>query len=235
MKKRNFYRNFRLVMVSLVIMILFSSCNVLYIPSSHNSPMLSNKNEFQVSALVGTGINLQTAYAVTDHVGIMLNGYFYSSEKELKIEGNSTKKMKELWVSYEFGAGYYTKVFDVFTFEIFAGGGTGQVPADFRYVDYNYDGTQTSTMSTLFIQPALGFRSKLIDLSGVSRFSAIAMNNQMRYFFEPGLVAKLGYKNLRLMGNFGISIHMNNLEDATWDYLPFNVGLGLQYNIGRKY
>ena len=236
MKRRNNYLYFRnLITLPVIIVLLLTSCKILYIPTTHNSPMLSNKNEFQVSALVGTGVNLQSAYAVTDHVGLMLNGFFLSSNKEMDLGSDSTKKINELWLNFEAGAGYFTKGLDVFTFEIYAGGGTGRVPADFRNMNYTYDGTQTAPMSKLFIQPAIGFRSKFIDVSGVSRFSAITMNNQMLYFFEPGIVAKLGYKNFRVMGNMGISTHLNNLENVTWDYMPFNVGIGLQYNIGRKY
>ena len=236
MKRRNNYLYFRhFITLPVIIVLLLTSCKILYIPTTHNSPMLSNKNEFQVSALVGTGVNLQSAYAVTDHVGLMLNGFFLSSNKEMDLGSDSTKKINELWLNFEAGAGYFTKVLDVFTFEIYAGGGTGRVPGDFRNVNYTYDGTQTAPMSKLFIQPAIGFRSKIVDISGVSRFSAITMNNQTRYFFEPGVVAKLGYKNFRFIGSVGLSKPMNELENATWDYLLFNMGVGLQYNFGRKY
>lgn len=236
MKRGNNYLYlWQFITLPIIIVLLFTSCKILYIPTTHNSPMLSNKDEFQVSALVGTGVNLQSAYAVTDHVGLMLNGFFLSSNKEIDLGSDSTKKINELWLTFEAGAGYFTKVLDVFTFEIYAGGGTGRVPGDFRNVNYTYDGTQTAPMSKLFIQPAIGFRSKIVDISGVTRFSAITMNNQMWYFFEPGVVAKLGYKNFRFIGSVGLSKPMEKLVESTWDYMPVSMGLGLQYNIGRKY
>ncbi len=59
------------------IIILFHACAPAYVPDVINTPLLSNKDELQVSLNTGiSGFDPQIAYAVTDHIGVMLNGSF---------------------------------------------------------------------------------------------------------------------------------------------------------------
>jgi hypothetical protein len=214
---------------------IFSSCKTAYYPTTINSPMLSNKGEFQATGIIGTGnFELQTAYAVTDNIGIMLNGSYFSSQRELTIE-DEIVEISEKHNLIEAGVGYVNHLGEMAKFEVFAGGGVGKVPADFRGASYVYDGSQTAQMSKFFIQPSVGIGSSFVDFSGGVRISGVSINNEFLLFAEPGLSVKLGYKNVRFVASMGLSLPFVEMEDRTWDNNMVIVGLGMQLNLGREY
>lgn len=205
---------------------VFYSCNPVYFPNSINSPMLRNKKEIQANMMVGTGgFELQSAYAVTDDLGLMLNGSYIASTK------NDT--IKEVRSLGELGLGYSKRFGEMGQFEIFGGAGLGKVPADFRGT--NYDGTQKANLTRFFIQPAIGLSSKIVDFSFASRFVAVNAGGETNTFIEPGFIVKLGYKNVKLVGTLGVSIPTKDATERKWDHNPFMIGIGLHLNFNRKY
>jgi phosphoserine phosphatase len=63
--------------VLFLILALLNSCATAYIPNTVNTPLLTNRKEFQAAIYAGTsGFDPQLTYAVSDHIGIMLNGSF---------------------------------------------------------------------------------------------------------------------------------------------------------------
>lgn len=233
--KRKFYKiNFKLALATLAVLWL-SSCKTAYYPTTHNSPMLNNKGEFQISGILGTGnLELQTAYAITNNIGIMVNGSYFNEDREIKIDD----EVSEITLTHnliEAGMGYFTKFGGLGKFEVFAGGGVGNVPANYREITYVFDGTQTDKMTKFFVQPSVGIGSDFLDFSGGVRISGITMNKQLVVFAEPELSIKLGYKNVRFVASMGLSLPVNNIDNLTWNYNPLIIGLGIQINLGRKY
>jgi len=55
---------------------LLSSCAPMYVPNVRNAPLFNGKGEFQAAAFIGTGIDLQGALALSDHIGITGNYSF---------------------------------------------------------------------------------------------------------------------------------------------------------------
>lgn len=238
--KRIFFRiNLKLAVLSLM-GIWLSSCKTVYYPTTNNSPMLNNKGEFQASGIIGTGnFELQTAYAITDNIGVMLNGSYFNGTREIEIN-NEKSEIKEIHNLIEAGAGYFNTFGRLGKLEIFAGGGVGKVPANFRGIDHFYDGTQTSRMTKLFIQPSVGLGTDFVDFSGGIRISTVNISRAMRLFAEPELTVKLGYKSVRLVASIGLALPMNNIntwsdELLSWDFNPVIIGFGVQLNLGRKY
>jgi hypothetical protein len=84
--------------------------------------MLSNKGEFQVGGIMGAGnFELHSAYAITNNIGIMLNGSYFSETEEIELNG----ELKEITKTHnlaEFGAGYFTTLGGMGKFEVFGGG-----------------------------------------------------------------------------------------------------------------
>ncbi|MDD4384020.1 MAG: hypothetical protein PHD06_02445 [Bacteroidales bacterium] len=234
MKRKYNSINFKLTLYFLALLWL-SSCKTAYYPTTHNSPMLNNKGEFQISGILGTGnLELQTAYAITNNIGIMVNGSYFNEDREIKIDDEVT----EITLTHnliEAGVGYFTKLGGLGKFEVFAGGGVGSVPANFREITYVFDGTQTDKMTKFFVQPSVGIGSDFLDFSGGVRISGITMNKQLVVFAEPELSIKLGYKNVRFVASMGLSLPLNNTDNLTWNYNPLIIGLGIQINLGRKY
>lgn len=218
-----------------LIPLTISSCNVLYHPTTHNSPLLRNQGELQVTGMLASNnLELHTAYGITNHLGVMLNASYLNRTREVQ-RGEELVKFNESWGLLEGGLGYYTRVAQIVAFEVYGGAGFGTVPGDLRGVNYVYDGSQITDIKKLFIQPAIGVGSRLIDASLVGRFSAIQINNETEIFTEPGVVIKVGYNRFRFVASTGISLPLiNKISDLSWENDMVMFGIGLQYTIGRK-
>jgi len=211
--------------VFLLLWIAFTSCHVLYVPNSFNSPLLRNRGDGQVNLAAGAaGYEVQVAYAITDKIGVMANGQSLESTKKDTITEHRTL--------CELGFGYTEKYSDNGIFEIYGGGGIGNVPADFK--DSYYDGTQTTQIKRFFVQPGIGFFNDWLDLSVVSRFSAANIGNETNLFFEPGVSFKMGYKRIRFCSSVGLSFPFKPSRDRNWDYNPVIFSVGIHLNFGKR-
>lgn len=128
----------------------FCSCSSVYVPNVPNTPMLSSRGEFSGGAHVslrGNG-NFNGAYAVSNHIGLLLGGSYMNSERKRKDFDHKL---------IETGAGYFT------TFgknkdrilEIYAGFGSGSSNRTYRtYENDNLVRTelQETEFSKTFLQ-----------------------------------------------------------------------------------
>jgi len=207
-----------------IIILFFSSCAPVYIPNTSNTPLLTNKKEVQASIHAGTsGFDPQFAYAVTDHMGIMLNGSFLNSTSD---STDSYHKHKFV----EAGAGYYSHFGTRGKFETFAGAGFGKIDALYWLSDSNVSFTR------YFIQPSVGITTKVVD-AGLSTRIVIVNYNQIStsvpgVFFEPIFTLKAGYDHIKAVGKIGFSFPMNS-EKTNFDNQPFILSLGIQANFGK--
>jgi hypothetical protein len=93
-------RSLRLVMV-MALGLAAGSCSSVYMPNVPNTPMLSAKGELSAGGHITLKGNasFNTAYAVGEHVGVMLNGSLMNSERTKK---DFSHKLLEA------GGGYFT-------------------------------------------------------------------------------------------------------------------------------
>ena len=147
----------------LVISGALSGCaTVYYAPNSHNVPLFQAKGEWRAAAAFNgegsffgsntNGGDFQAAYAITDKVGLMANGYVASKADEETGEGGRGRL-------FEGGVGYYGPVSERFVFETYAGAGGGTL----SYVDRSGAGRASVNASRIFLQPSIGFTSKWFD------------------------------------------------------------------------
>ncbi len=210
---------------------LFASCHVLYIPTSHNIPLLSNKGEGQITLATTTGgFGGLTAFGVTDNIGVMANGFYLPGEEEVVVNNDTTKYNYDIWLT-ELGLGYYKQLADRGVFEIYAGGGIGKVPNDFENTVFT---GEKVPMNKFFIQPSIGLKSKVVYSGAAIRLSMVNMNKQTDYLIEPGVVFRLGYQNIKFYSNLGLSLKANRDKQISWDHIPFMIGLGLEFNFGKE-
>ena len=87
-----------------IIVLSFSSCKIMYIPNTQNVPMLEEKGDIKVE--LGTK-DLQVAYGVTDHLGIMVNGYYNKNDWSV-TSGEYDNQYLSKRTLVEGGLGYYT-------------------------------------------------------------------------------------------------------------------------------
>lgn len=208
---------------------IFASCSPAYVPNVVNTPLLSNKKEIQASLYSGvSGFDLQSAYALTDHIGIMANGSFINNRND-SLENFRKHNFGEL------GVGYFSKIGNNGRFEVFSGYGTGKVQAEFENNLWQSDAY--ANYSRIFIQPSVGAATDYFDGAFSPRFVMVKIqqNNEhfTEYFAEPTLTGKVGYKYVKAVLQFGISIPMTEYPD--FNYNPFLLSLGIQAYLNRVF
>lgn len=212
----------------LACVLVLQACKIAYVPNTFNSPLLRNRGDAQFNVWSGTsGLEAQAAVAVTDNLGLMVNGQLLRS----KSTENDVEVIKK-WTLVEGAVGYTERFSDMGIFEIYAGGGVGKVPAHFR--DISWDGPPEITFNRFFIQPALGLVNNFIDFSVVNRISLVDIGPQKNWFFEPGVVAKIGYKRLRLVGSFGFSYPLRDYDIRYWDNQLLIISVGIHLKFGKR-
>ncbi len=203
------------------------SCGASYAPNAVNSPLLSKKGDAQVAVHTGTsGINPQAAYAITNHLGIMTNGSF-------KKYNNSDKN----YTNYgELGLGYYTTFSEKGRIEAYAGYGIG----NYKYINsFHHSVTiHSGSFSKFFIQPSIGYVSKIFEGSFATRFAYINVDDisgkDSSMLINPVITAKVGYKFIKVVFQSGLSFGLDDINDYI-NNQPFMFTVGLQLNINQLF
>jgi hypothetical protein len=254
---KHFYERY----LSLIIVIVSAtSCyHVYYAPNTVNAPLLSEKGEVRVNGLYSGGGDsdfdggeLQAATAITNHVGIMMNGMFAGRTEHVEDWfGGSGSHLESGKGSYgEIGGGLFT-AFDPkkkCIGEIYAGVGTGSINNT-----YQNNWNSKVGITKIFLQPTVGFKSKYFEASLVPKISflhwkvknenisntagAFEFDDLMKIRqnpnlvqFEPALFIRGGGENLKLQGSLSFSSSHNG-------YYPIetlNGSVGVSINIKPK-
>jgi|GEM_PF-3431926 len=155
------------------------SCATIYHPGVQNIPLLKEKGEVKLSATVN---DYQGAYAVTNHIGIMVNAR-QMSQRPFQgfhlIPDRVDNKMLEI------GAGYFAQGEKNWTSEIYAGAGvsvSGLIHAEQRISTYRFPGDTSrlpeydsyfydvqTRAARYFLQSSVGFASKYVDVAFSTR------------------------------------------------------------------
>ncbi|MEP6681893.1 MAG: hypothetical protein ABJA35_01485, partial [Parafilimonas sp.] len=172
--------NYILIVISPVIFTTCTSCvHYYYAPNSNNVPLFKEKNEVRVSAQYvetggdvdlesADGIEIQTAYAVSNNAAVQLN-FLSAGKTDEDGSGSGT---------YIEAAGGYFKTFGrkkKFVFETYAGAGFGSVKNHFIY---NGNGDAKTSIAKGFIQPSLGFASRYFCAAFSSKFSLVTLGSK---------------------------------------------------------
>ena len=106
--------SFYIIMLFSLIGIL-SSCSPEYIPNMVNTPVFSNKGEFQATVATGTSnFDAQLGYAITDNIAVIANGSYADQTNDTTDEFH-----KHLII--EGGLGYYRQISSSARIEVFGG------------------------------------------------------------------------------------------------------------------
>ena len=201
--------------------------------------MLSNKGEVQIALnRASSGFDPQAAVAVSDHIGIMANGSFKSTDSDTTDDFHKHN-------FGEIGVGYYTKFQRLGRFEVFGGYGFGKVNVK---TTWNVLGNTNSNIADVvyhrvFIQPSFGVTTNFFDMSFTPRIVLVHMKPAQyiyktitRPFIEPVVTIKLGYKYFFFTSQFGVSLPMFNQSDQEWfEWTPVILSVGIQFKFGKIY
>ena len=238
------------VLFFIIVALALSSCNVAYIPNKHNVPLLEEKGDASVSI---STTNLQGAYAFSDHVAVITNLYFRENNWDDIPDTNNTitSDYHSNRFLAEAGLGYFKQLGNEGVFEIYGGGGIGNL--GFEQIEYNssLDRTYQATISKAFIQPDIGFQTEYFDLVFSTRFSYLGFHNvdtsnynlrsleqdklynldkQAFFFLEPALTLKFGYK---FINAYTQAIVATKLNPQRLNYRNFGVNMGIELDLGE--
>lgn len=236
----------RIFIILISVVLVFYSCTPpLYIPNTTNNPSLTKKGEIESSFTIGTnGYDIQTAGAITDNIGIMLNGSY----------GNNTSDSSNSFNKHTFGelgVGYSTVISDSNAtlktiLSVFTGWGIGKSSGEYNYtIGTNQQSNIASgKYQRAFVQPSIGISNKSFDFFFSTRFSYVNMsdlktndtgnNSKLRnnnIFYEPTLTIKGGSENIKFMGQAGISVNRISNNDVIFRQRPIIITLGLAFDL----
>ncbi|TDE13877.1 hypothetical protein [Dyadobacter psychrotolerans] len=207
------------------------SCRTVYAPNALNVPLFQEKGELK--ATIATN-NLQVATAVTEHIGIMVNGYlnaYTSDDKDFKNNGKGA----------EIGIGYFGHSANRITYETYAGAGLYNV----KMKESNKAKTFDSDAVKYFVQPAVGWVTQYFEIAASPRLSVIKysapditgytvqeqasnylniVDQKAHAFLEPTLIVRGGYRFVKLQAQYGHSFKLSK-NDINYDDGVGSIGL----------
>jgi hypothetical protein len=217
----------------------FSSCRTVYAPNAVNAPLLQEKGELK--ATLSTN-NLQVATAVSDHVGLMVNGYlndYKSDDRSFKNNGKGA----------ELGIGYFAHNDQRITYEAYGGVGFYNV----RIRESNDTKTFDADAMKYFVQPSVGWVNPFFEVAVSPRLSVVKYNSpeltgytsqervsnffdivdqKAHAFFEPTVTLRGGYKFVKLQVQVGHSFKLTKNDINRNDGIG---SIGLIFDIGKWY
>lgn len=227
-----------------------------YAPGSNNVPLFKEKNEMRIQAKYSTvgldaislesigGFELQTAYAVGQHVGVQLN-YFYAGDSDPEYGSGNGNYI-------EAAAGYFKLLKNNdWIFESYGGIGRGAVNSVYKTA-YIQESAKTS-FTKFFVQPSFGFSSTYFSAAFSSKFSLVnfgvhssslsQQHNPDDYgyiesfkhgksylWWEPGVLIRAGFKEMQLCMQATYSMHGND----AWPFCNLNYSIGLIFPFNTR-
>ena len=221
-------------------LLAMSACAPVYIPNLRNSPMFTKGGEFQASVQIGNGLEVQSAFAITDHFGAIAD-FSYINQNGFDADHPDDYHRHKL---FEGGLGYFLNHDDSF-FEVFAGYGQGQGSS---YDQYDFFGPQsaiaTGRYNKYFLQPAFGINKDEMNFAFVPRISMVDFyefstelsssraEEQPKFFFEPAVVGRANFAHNRLFCIFQLGVSLGMSQDIYFERRALQASLGLGLRIG---
>ena len=221
-----------------------------YAPNTQNVTLFQEKGDAKLSAGLSRGeevskaLELQSAYAITNHIGIMANFYRYKRVNRADL--------------FELGAGYFLPLTKNVVFESYGGISYAQFTSrissieplgnnEFLTKNYYY----SRDFTRYFIQPAIGFKSKLIEIAFSTRLAALnyrrlkisedsyqnssSLSSQMlpssHFLIEPALTIRFGWNHIKLQAQLGRSFHL--LGDS-FPMEVWNANIGAYFSLSKR-
>jgi hypothetical protein len=217
-----------LLVVTTGLIAAVSACSpVYYVPNSHNVPILQSRGDGSIAARASTlGVEVQGAYAISDHIGLMVNGAGGHQVNESQQNPGSGDQ-----VFLEAGVVNFHS-FGRFVWENYALLGVGHVKNDLEWTVRDSPGT-TGKIEADFVrfgvQPSLAWRSRHFDAIASLRLSGLKHSNvsgnlvfdhtnQVSYLdsignqflLEPALTIRAGRDPLKLSLQMGTSRNLTH-------------------------
>jgi hypothetical protein len=248
--------------------LLLCSCSPrIYFPDRANVPFLSEAGETkltaaakvqnQVSGKVALSPSLDFAVSPVKGLGLMVsfrNTNRYANDEDWWSNNSNTQdSIHYSGNRVEFGAGYYMPFGRYGQFEIYGGGGFGNIARDnLKAVDGNF----RSNYNRFFIQPAVGAKIRdIIEVGGGMRFtyqhfndftatdpdieerlsgSGVRIANSSFMFWEPFIHFAVGGPWVKFNMQTGLGLNMST-STQLYNPSPFYLSLGVTFDVAPRF
>jgi len=165
--------------------VFFTSCShIYYAPNTAHIPLLAEKNEVRINGLITSGSfesftagELQLAVAPSKHLGLMMN--IFSGGKTEDTGDNITESGNGTY--FEIAPGYFTASSNKkWIAEAYGGLGTGGINNDYGSFYHSKVG-----FTKLFMQPAVGFKSKYFEVALSPKLSFVSWKVKQENIGSP--------------------------------------------------
>jgi hypothetical protein len=239
--------SFSQILLGILVLLLSSCSTALYTPNAPILPQLANQGHTKLSAIYSPyGGDLNTAYGLTNNIGLMLNGGLHNHERTttniFTTPQQTVRKHNERMI--EAGLGYY-KALDArgrWRFDLYGGGGVGRMsertPSNpSLQVDGDY--------SKFFLLSGIGINSNLVDFSlgcrlsylqtGLVKSTDLALSNKKfsGLCYEPTTMLSIGWKQIKGFAQLSMLIPDGSADIALFDldvFLTGRIGLAISLN-----
>ncbi len=236
---------FQFLLFGTLIGAMYSCQQPLYIPNTHNTPVLTKQGDLDINFTTGSnGWDLQAAGAVTNEIGVMLN-----TSVADRTNDSSRNYNKHSFI--ELGVGYtallnkktYEEGQKQYIFSVFGGAGFGS--ASGLYEINGITNVNNGKYFRPFIQPAVGMAGDHFDMFFSMRacraqFSEIVVNgfpveftNSNRdnnTYLEPVLTMRMGGPLVKFVWQMGASVGHYPPGTAAFRNRPVIFIIGLNFN-----
>ncbi len=233
----------------LLIVFIFSGCQLMYVPNAQNVPQFEEKGE--VKAHLGYR-NFQLGYSYGENLGIVANGYYRKNEPSIQIGGAEAKLISKNTL-IEVGSGYFDRFGEKNegTMSVYGGLGTGKGEYSEKILDQNNNIDEfrqyTNGFTSAFLQGALGKASENVEVAFSTRFKALSfsgadttnypatrlrnndiyqLDDQPFFFLEPALTLRVGNEYFKTHGQL---IYANKLTSESLNYRSLVLNLGFVF------
>ena len=232
--------------LGLAALVLFSRCAAIYYPNAVNTPLFSEKGQAAATTSVQMQevltAQVQTAYAFKDNWAVQVNGSFLIPNRN---------SVNERHVFGEAAIGWFRAIDQdqpSAIFECFAGYGRGYTHSFGGW--FSGSNWAEAFYHRLFIQPTVGHSGKIFDAAFSMRMGQLIVDKYRfaprgnqdpwtswgRAFVEPCFTARLGFKQLRWVTQFGLSLPLRRMDgDKAWQPLIFNTGIQVNLRSYKNY
>lgn len=214
-----------------LIAITFAGCAPIYLPPAAHTPLLKEKKEYQGGLYFGThGIDIQGAYALTDHIGFMCTGSFSVGGQKANSHAYG-----------EGGLGLFTSS-ALSRMSVFAGAGYGYASGNTSWdISGNtYEGRATARYVRPFVQTTMAFHTAIFDMGINPRFALLQLDyldadseflpGRVRAaFFEPVGFMGMGFGDFKLKWQLGFSVPL--ATEAQFNHKSFIFSMGMYFRI----
>lgn len=229
-----------IIVMSLVF--LLGRCKVMYLPTLQNVPMFREKGEFQASIATQ---NLQVAYAPTNQVGVIINGYKRKNKIPTLDDGEYYNYKADSY-GIDFGIGYLKNGDEGSKMEVFGGYGFGKASLSYEHDQRASIGGGPrggfSHYKKYFLQPVFITRNNDLDFGFSVRLSMLdfydfqdeldePLEDDQPIFLEPALTLSKHLSAISLRAQLQYSFASGSAGNNFGTYMPYKSKALLNFGI----